>query len=285
MYRPLIWLLVSSLITAGLRAQAEAIPDGPADQVKRLLAATEEERPGALVAVIKARMATNVVFAGQYTDLMPASEHLAPLVVTWLDAPPAGISKPDPFRVACINVLRDLITDSTEELRTTLRALAEDDFEAEAVRQNAVFALAQFGDRALIEEQLREATRQTKAKDQRLQFTGWNALANIHYNARAYDAAVEAYKHAAKILEAAGQQQALQTIYYNCACSLALSGHTGTAIDYIEKALKLSAKTGRPFPRQMLDSDMDIVTIRGTDRFKALINRHFGEPSADGTDK
>lgn len=285
------WLLIPSLLTFAASAQdnqkATAEPTtGKQTLIQALLDADEADRPAALIAVIEEQIATRVVFATQYDALRPVTDTVLPLVTRWLDEAPEGAADGDVFRASCINVLRDLIKgDGSEALMKQLKGLAEDVFEAQAVRRNSAFALAQFGDRSLIDAQIEQATKQTSGTNIQQQFNGWNTLADIQYNVRDYDAAVIAYRHAIDILEKANQRGALTTMYYNCACSLALGGHTDDAIGYIEKVLEDADEAGLLRARQMLDTDMDIASLREVKRFQDLLVRYFGESKADGTGK
>ncbi len=58
------------------------------------------------------------------------------------------------------------------------------------------------------------------------------------------------------------------TVHYNLACSQALLGATEPALDSLERAVEL----GYDDP-QYLESDGDLVSLRGEGRFRALVER------------
>ena len=58
------------------------------------------------------------------------------------------------------------------------------------------------------------------------------------------------------------------TVHYNLACSLALVGHTGEAIDSLERAVELGYDDGAH-----LAEDEDLASLRHDPRFTALLAR------------
>jgi Flp pilus assembly protein TadD len=58
------------------------------------------------------------------------------------------------------------------------------------------------------------------------------------------------------------------TVHYNLACSLALLGRAGPALDALERAVELGYDD---LPH--LEADEDLASLRGTPRFVALVER------------
>ena len=67
------------------------------------------------------------------------------------------------------------------------------------------------------------------------------------------------------------------TAYYNCACSLALGGKTDEAFEYLEKALANGAASGYRLSDQLLQTDMDIRSLRSDKRFAELLAKYHGD--------
>lgn len=284
MFRATRWLLIPCL-AAFIPAQSgeETKPQNATGKkptlVQKLLDADDEQRPEALIAVIEDQIATQAIYAGQYKDLIPVREKATPLLSEWIIESPDRVKDDGQFRAACINVLRDLIEkDASEALAKSLLELAEDQFEDQGVRDYAMYALAQFGNRKLVDARIAAAMKQTSLPDLNQQYRGWNALCDIYYQLRSYESAVQAYRKTITLLENAPQPPAgIGSVYYNFACSLALAGQTEEALQNVEKALKAAKTNGQPLSRRMLDTDMDIVSLRKEERFAELIAEYYGD--------
>ncbi len=64
--------------------------------------------------------------------------------------------------------------------------------------------------------------------------------------------------------------------YYNCACSLAVSGEADKAFGCIDNALRAAKEAGAPFTRRMFETDMDIRSLRQDPRFDKVMQTAFG---------
>ncbi|MEE9125797.1 MAG: hypothetical protein V3U11_01530 [Planctomycetota bacterium] len=243
--------------------------------LQKLMAAAEAERPQALVAFIQDQIASGVVYAGQYSALEKLSWDVKKLLQAWLLKAPGEATNSNQFRVACINALRDLVKDgkASEDLLDVVKQVAKDWFENQAVQRHAAFALAQFGDRSLVDASIKKATAETQKEEFNSKLGGWDGLATIHYNLREYDNAVTSYLKLIKLAEEGGVRLR-PTVFYNCGCSLALAGKTDEAFTYVEKALKLD--TARELTRRSITTDMDIASLRKDERFAVLLEKYRG---------
>ena len=81
--------------------------------LQRLIRATEQERPKALVMFIEDQVASGAVYAGQYAALEKLDWDVKQLLQVWLLKAPKGVSDRAAYRVGCINALRDLVNRLT----------------------------------------------------------------------------------------------------------------------------------------------------------------------------
>lgn len=292
----LAWTRIAfaSCIVSALAAQdskpTEAATSRPVSSIERLLHADDAGRSKALIALIDEQLETNALYAGQYSALRQAGEPVRSLLEKWITDAPSQVYRQDRFRAACIRALRDVVDEPTESLMTGLRGLVADEFEPDDIKTAATYALAQFGDTKLVDANLERLTASTDAKELQRRARAWYELSDIHYNLRDYDAAVEAYR---KLLEMHESGEArldqfgfpMPTLYYNCACSLALGGHTEEALDYVAKALEVGAAGRQQLNRKLLETDMDIASIRGEERFGELFAKYFGGAGKDAKSK
>jgi len=280
--RPLTILTALLVLLVVPVSAQDSKPTGAAHKKKvtpleKLMAAGEVDRSEALIEFIEDQIATGAVYAGQYLALRKLDWDVQKLLQTWISKAPRKVRNKDALRGACINALRDVVDEgkASDDLRDVLKQLAEDWFELAAVRRAAAYALAQFGDRSVVEKSIKEATKKAKAEGAPDQAQGWSELANIYYNLRQYDDTIKAYQQ----LIALGDRIRLSPgVFYNCGCSLALGGKKDEAFLMIEKALKLD--TAGNLGERMLKTDMDIDSLRKDDRFAALMKKFFGKATA-----
>ena len=119
----------------------------------------------------------------------------------------------------------------------------------------------------------------TEKEDLGSQAQGWSVLASIYYNLRQYDDAVKSYHRLIKTADDGGFRL-YAGVFYNCGCSLALSGKIDEAFAHVEKSLKMDS--ARQLSKRMLTTDMDIASLRKDERFKALIEKYFGTKQKAG---
>jgi tetratricopeptide (TPR) repeat protein len=237
---------------------------------------------------VAAQIQTRAIYAGQYKALAELGPEIVDKLTTWTLEVPLFVRPGDAFRATSINALRDLVSDEPPAtLMKNLKEIARDAFEDPDVQSRAIFALAQFGDRELADKQLKAAEELTKSDSAEKQVEGWSELARIQYELRDYKQAVAAYKGLmAKIEAGSATPQGLPTLYYNMACSMALAGMTDEAFQYLEKAVETGKKPGQqPMSLTLFQVDMDIQSLRPDPRFKAFMEKHFGNGAGNGGDK
>jgi len=254
-----------------------------ATPLAKLMAAKEAERPQALMRFIEDQIATNAIYAGQYSALLKLDWDVQKLLQKWVSETPKGAADGTALRNASINALRDLVEGkASDDLRDVLKQLANDWFESARIKNSAAFALAQFGDRSLVDGAIKKATDLTKDEDAGNQANGWHTLADIYYNLRQYDDAVHSYQQFIK-LASSGGVRLTPTVFYNCGCSLALAGKTEAAFAYVERALEAGKKSGSQLNKRLIETDMDIASLRKDPRFAVLVAKYLGSKKAKGT--
>lgn len=234
----------------------------------------------ALVHYIESRLAAQAEFEGQYADLRKLEWDVVERLRQWIKEPPIEAEDRWRFQVACIDAIRDAVTDKPKpNVMATLSKIADEKYGG-AAKTKAAFALAQFGDRQHVEKMIAQLEALTRHQDLSRQCGGWQRLANLHSKMRQHGEAVKAFKRMFAIIDGsklrypprfyAGQ-------LYNAGCAMAKAGQTAPAFLQIEKALEFGAKNRAQLPRKLLLNDMDIASLRADKkRFAAMMAKYYG---------
>lgn len=277
-------------IGADATVQKAALEKLAADKDKGAVAISQlDERGKAILArcvstFIRKRIETNAVFAGQYSELRDFHPESSDLLLKWAKEAPREVANPEVFRTACLRALRDTLTaeQATDRVRAELREIVG---KAQSSRSgdaqfffNAACTLAQFGDTKVFDGMRDGLKKQAESGTDEEKLMALGNLATLHYEARKYEEAAGYYTTAISQLEKAGQEpEGLPTMVYNAGCCLALAGKKAEALQYIEKALELGAKTERPLTKSLFDSDHDIESLRKEPKFLELYDKYFGK--------
>lgn len=228
---------------------------------------------------------SGMVYAGQFDDLRLLQPHSGNLYLNLL------LDTPDWFaeqrRVMLVPALRDLYPQ-----RPGLRDLADirqiaehEELETWELRLALFCALAQWGDRELIDGHLRELERAAANSDEEDRLGTVRELAQTHHLLRDYAASAAHYRKLLRGAERIGAVLA-PADYYNAACSMSLTGDLGSALDELERCVKLM-RSGTVDPslllkRALFEGDPEIANIRKTDRFADLLKIGFPEDGDRG---
>lgn len=248
-----------------------------ASRLEALRKAAPADRAMALITVIEDQLSTRSFYAGQYS-MLKGAPGVEELLREWVIRPPeiktAAKTERPILRRACIRALRDLYGEKAPEgCIRSLQFLAVDEKLDKRVRDEAQYALAQFGFREFVGKRMVECYTMIATKDPAEQGKGLQGLANVLYQIRDYKKAVGAYKGYLDLYESGDVQiKNPQTIYYNTACCMSLSGMTDEAFEMLAKALKSGISLGQ----RMLLEDRDIIALRKDPRFKKLMIDIFG---------
>lgn len=273
---------VSAISRAGaaaiehLGARAKAANDAADKQAGRGLDAVITHFT---VAYLKRETESGMLYEGQYDGLRPLQPFVGKLLLNLLLETPDWFSSKE--RHLLVFPLRDVFpTTPGDDVCKRLREIATDeDFEPDALRQNLAFALAQWGNRTLIEARIAQVSKDALAddiSDERRAALRYE-LADIHYNLREYDRAAKIHVDMLRQAEATGTDL-LPTHYYNAACCLARAGAADAALNELERAGKLMQKGVDPshrVARKLFELDPDLASVRGHARFRAIVRATF----------
>jgi hypothetical protein len=259
-------------------AAKQEAASSPLEALKK---ATAEELPKALRAFVEDQISSNAIFAGQYAALkeVPGCEAL---ILEWISRPPTGTSR-TPYRTACVRATRDIVEKASEELLGKLSKIAAASYESGELRQECAYALAQFGQRQLIDARLSEIEKATQSEDVMMRGPALQALAEIRYNLREFPAAAAAHEGFLALVESKKlpiDEQAQPTLFYNAACSHALAGDKEKALARVGNALEAWKKQGA-IPRRLIETDMDLRSLRDDPKFKELLAAYLPAPAPE----
>lgn len=281
--------LMTSVVSGDADAAKAALEQLAADKESGAAALQRLDERGrailhrCLVLTVRRKMDTNAVFAGQYDELRDFQPEAGELLLGWAHTPPKDVAKADEFRVACVRAVRDVLPadQATDETKKKLREIVGKAQHAnnQPMFLAAVCALHQYGDASLFDQIKGTVEKQVGSEKPEERVGAVSMLAELHYQARDYEAAANYYKDAIGVLE--GQTpapQGLPTTIYNAACCLALAKKIDESFQYLEKALQTGEKS-RALAKSMIDADHDMNNLRGDPRFAQLMEKHFSKPA------
>jgi len=283
--------LMAEAIGSDATAQKASLDKLAADTANGPKALTQLNERGKAIfarcvsAFVRKKVESNAIYAGQYAELKDFYPEAGDLLLRWAKEAPREVANPEQFRTACLRALRDTLAAdaATDRVRADLKEIAA---KAQQGRNQdffitAVCAMQQYGDGSIFEKMTAGLQKQAEAGSDEEKAQATNMLAELHYQARKYEEAANHYKAFVAMIEKSPQPAAgMPTFIYNTACSLALAGKTDEAMQYLEKALEISAKSDRPLTKVLLDTDHDIESLRKDPRFQPLYDKHFGKGGA-----
>ncbi|MEO6595149.1 MAG: hypothetical protein ABIP94_10395 [Planctomycetota bacterium] len=226
-----------------------------------------------LMVSIRKKSQTNAIFAGQYDDLRDYQPTAAVTLLRWAQEAPKGAGEAGQFSGACLRALRDIMPadQATDDTRSALREVIAKAQKAgqQPTFLTAVCALHQYGDASVFDSLKARFEKQLTAEGADAKTAANKGLADLHYQLRDYDNAATYYKAVVDLIEQlTPPPEDLPTVVYNASCSLALAKKTDEAFEYLEKALKLGART---LTKAMIDADHDMNSLREDPRFAKLM--------------
>ena len=250
----------------------------------QLVCADAKKLPAHLQKFITDNLRMGTFYRGQYDVLRRCAASPTPWLRKWMMRPPCRSHWRDNFRTACMRALLDVHPKKPpKDLLPELHAIAKDEEEPSAVRKEAVYTLAGFGDRKPIEELIEIQKENVDASDPRRQVSGLVGLADIHYRLCEYKTAANFLLEALVIYEKGSvvASGGLQTCYYNAACFHAMAGEPDAALSYLKKALH----AGKAFSRRALETDRDLRPLHADPRFKKQLDDYFAARPTRSVDK
>lgn len=219
-----------------------------------------------------------VFYAGQYSPLEPLMPHVGEVYIGLLLDTPQWF--PTDRRVLLVPVLRDLFVAPPERdtLARIKRVATDEEFESAALRQSLAHALAQWGDRSLVDERLAALRTWLESEKEDAKAGPHKALAEFHYDLREYP---EAATHGQAWLRAAERAggRIVPLDYYNVGCYLSLAGSVDAAFAELTRAVDLHADEHTDpswrLERKLFEEDPELRALRKDPRFAALQARAF----------
>lgn len=231
---------------------------------------------------------SKMVYAGQYSSL----EQLQPTVGEFylrlvIDTPQWF---PDNRRIEVVPAIRDLYPKSPGEgVQEQIKQIAQnEDIEPLSLRTTLKYALAQWGDRSLVKDHIHKLTEEARSKDAETSMLALKTLADVYYQMRDYLTAGRMHNEFLTKAEAEDYYR-VPADYYNAACCMSLSGNLLSALDLLDRCLKLNnserVDESVKLRRHLFDNDPEIQAVRKTKRFRELVSAAFPSTSTKKNDK
>jgi hypothetical protein len=232
-----------------------------------------------VVTVIRGKLATNAIFAGQFDELRDFQPEVDALLLEWATEPPKDAPAPRHFRPACLRALRDVMPadHATDAVRVQLKKVAEQarNEDDQTLFVTAICSLHQFGDPAPFDRFEASIAKNAASEDPKVKLQAGNTLAELRYQLRDYAGAAKHFGNVVTLLETTNHPpESLVSVCYNTACTLALAGKIDEAFPYLEKAFEYGARS-QQLSKSLVDEDHDTNNLRSDPRFQELMKRYF----------
>ena len=227
-----------------------------------------------------------MIFAGQYDDLRVLQPYVGHLYLNLLLDTPQWF--PDGRRPLLVPALRDLYPDSPgEDAVQAIREIAEEEgLEAWNLRLALFCALAQWGDRELIDARIREVEGELETGDVEDRLDATRTLAQTYYTLRDHVAAARWHRQFLRGAEESGFKL-VPADYYNAACCMSLNGDLESSLNELERCVELmrsgTVDSSLMLERDLFERDPEIAGVRKTARFAALLKAAF--PDGDSPEE
>lgn len=264
--------------SAGLRWLASKLRSSSPDSVERrslaaLVTATA-------LAYVDREVESEMTFAGQFEPLSVLMPEVGQLFLNLVLDTPEWF--PEDRRATLVPALRDLYPEGPDRsYRRELRAVAEDaELEMTTLRESLALALAQWGDRSLVQEKLAELEEQSGSGANQDELFFMRQLAQLHYELRDYRVAAETWKRVLRRSEEL-ELPVAPADYYNGACNLCLSGDLDAAFAELDRCAKAMTDPytdeSLKLEKELFERDPDLRTLRPMPRFRALVDKMFAK--------
>jgi hypothetical protein len=254
---------------AAARAGADAVGRDGAEVLVALV-------PAVGVEVLRRELATGYVFAGQFDELRELMPEVGAFFAGLVVSPPEWLPEADVAIV--LPVLRDVYASAPgDELRSRLRALAGDERIGAALQRSIACALAQWGEREIVDREREALAVRIAAGNGRDALAARSELAQLFYELREWARAATTQLDYLRTAEQHRRAMLRPLDYYNAACHLCLAGRAEEALRELERCVDLqrTAASRLRVDRKLFDRDPDLTVIRGTESFRELTRRAF----------
>lgn len=223
-----------------------------------------------------------MVYAGQFDPLDELQPKVGELFMRLLIDTPDWF--PETMRAMVVPALRDLYPRGPDrDSIRAMRKIAEDeDFEAQQLRLTLINALAQWGERDLVEGQIADLREKADdgSNDEELLFL--RQLGRLHYELREYETAATLWLEYLRKMEAL-KLDPLPFDYYNTACTLSMTGKIEEAFAELDRCARLlrspHVDRSAKIKKNLWEEDPELRAIRPTRRFQDLVESLFPKDS------
>ncbi len=272
-----------SLLSAGsehhkaVREASEKVKSSHKDKAQGLKEISVKLLSQELTKVIEKKLATGLVFDGQYDafkEIPGALEALHSL----LDDETVDIR----VRMGSINALADV---ADEKFKPRLEALIDDPFLYPLIREELGILLAILGDTRKVDNDIKKLKEHVNSRNPDLSLNANLQLANLSYRIRKYGQAIECYKRILGIYQLVRTRfpkdhplvkvnfndRALALQHYNTACSYSLNKEIKEAREHLKKSILLDSTH---FKNMSIDGDLkNLRDAKGHKEYKQGITR------------
>ncbi|MCB9872056.1 MAG: hypothetical protein H6836_09405 [Planctomycetes bacterium] len=222
---------------------------------------------------------SEMVFAGQYAELAVLQPHIGEFFVGLVLTTPQWFPFDRRWRV--VPALRDLYPKGPDtETMDKVQAMAEDELEPYHMRVRLGYALAQWGRRRMVKDQILEFQRTLGGKDPERAAVAARDLAALYYAIRDY--APAAVTHREYLRRAVEVEHPLFPVdYYNAACCAALSGDRRGGLEMLRRCIECNVSddidSSQRLKLKLFARDPEIAMLRAAPEFVELMRRAFGK--------
>lgn len=230
---------------------------------------------------------SRMFYAGQYSALEPLQPTVGEFYLALVIDTPQWF--PDDRRIEVVPAIRDLYpTSPGEAAQERIKHIAtNEDIEPLNLRISLKYALAQWGDRSLIKDHLQQLAQEARSQDAETSMLALKAMAAAYYQMRDYLTAARMHNEFLAKAEAEDYYR-VPADYYNAACCMSLSGNQRSALDLLDRCLKLNSSDrvdeSVKLRRDLFENDPEMRALRGMKRFQELVSAGFpgGGATRDG---
>lgn len=223
---------------------------------------------------------SEMVYAGQYEVLRPLMPEVGEFYLGLLTDTPQWF--PITRRHEVVAPLRDLYPKGPGPVALDrIETIALDvQIEPRHLREQLGLALAQWGNRKLVKDRLRELEREARSKDSEEALIALRKLAYTNYGIRDYAVAAVNFQDLVDKAEREDYRR-VPTDYYNGACCMALSGNLRGGMKLLERCLAYNFSdafdSSLRLKRELFEKDPEIRALRRDPGFTKLLDKAFAK--------
>ena len=254
----------------------------PADRARRI--GIESLIVSVVVGALERADDSGMAFEGQFDVLRELQPYAGRMLMTLVIDTPDWF--PNDLRPRALPALRDVFPKgpSADEIAGLRRIALDEELEPQALREAVELALAQWGQRDLLDRRIAElvADAGDGSDTAELYFVG--RLAHLLYESRDYAAAARRWQQFVEGMDRLGSEVSATSLYA-AACATSRAGRVDGALDLLQRCAERIAAglldSRQELTRRMFEQDPDLRQIRPSPRFAAIVDTAFGPPAVE----